>query len=220
MKTSSFINFGPAKLARRGQMRVRESEHGAPLHDFGIIHAESVRLDVFARFEAVIVERGRRTGGAAAVDVSRGSLVDEALPAIAGLSLDGRASIVISTADNRALCETLGVTPDPERRAHPSFFYTATQVGMGLSVAELCAACGFDVERGPMLASSRARFEMPLLTDVSYDVRGEVRSLTRKSSRKLGQMDLLHYVLRLEDEDGRIVCETQNVWVLPRGVTA
>ena len=141
-------------------------------------------------------------------------------PDVAGLTLDGVTSITISAAENRALCEMLGVAPDPSGSAHPSFFYTATQVGMGLSVAELCAACDFDVEHGPMLASSGARFQAPIMTDVPYFVRGRICALTRKISRKLGEMDLLEYVLGLEDEDGRLVCETQNVWVLPRGAAA
>jgi hypothetical protein len=125
--------------------------------------------------------------------------------------------VVISAAENAALCRCLGVEPDTGGEAHPSYYYSATQVGMGLTVAELCARCAFDVEDGPMLASSEAEFHAPLLTETPYRVRGEIVSLTRKASRTLGTMDLLHYRLRLVGPDGTTAVETTNVWVLPRG---
>lgn len=139
------------------------------------------------------------------------------LPDIAALCLDGYEPIVIDQAENRALCVTMGIEPDREGRAHPSYFYTATQVGMGLTVAELCAACNFDVADGPMMATSGARFHAELLIGKPYLVRGRVISLLRKHSRKLGVMDLLDFRLWLETMDGSPVVETHNVWVLPRG---
>jgi hypothetical protein len=138
-------------------------------------------------------------------------------PDVAGLCLDGADAVVISAAENAALCEVMGVSPPAGGEAHPSYFYSATQVGMGLTVAQLCAACGFDVEDGPMLAGSEARFHAPLMTETPYRVRGEIVSLARKASRKLGSMDLLEYRLRLVAPDGAVAVETTNLWVLPRG---
>lgn len=142
------------------------------------------------------------------------------VPDVAGLSLDGIDTVLISSAENRALCETMGVQPDPDGRAHPSYYYIATQIGMGLTVAELCAACDFDVADGPMMATSGARFHRPIMTEQPYRVRGTIAGLTRKQSRRLGTMDLLDYRLRLETLDGDSVVETHNVWVLPRGAKA
>jgi acyl dehydratase len=144
---------------------------------------------------------------------------ESAPPDVAGICLDGREPITISAAENRALCESMGVAPAADGSAHPSYYYAATQVGMGLSVAELCARCDFDVNDGPMLASSEARFLGPLRTGTPYRVRGEILGLTRKNSRKLGTMDVLDYRLRLVDADGLAVVETVNVWVLPRGAS-
>jgi hypothetical protein len=144
-------------------------------------------------------------------------VTEPALPDVAGLSLDGSETVVIGAAENRALCETMGITPDVDGRAHPSFYYIATQVGMGMSVAELCAACAFDVADGPMMATSGARFVRPMMTGEPYRVRGNIVSLVRKQSRRLGVMDLLDYRLRLETLAGECVAETHNVWVLPRG---
>ena len=46
---------------------------------------------------------------------------------------------------------------------------------------------------------------------------GEILSLVRKQSRKLGVMDVLTYRLRLHKQaDGTCILETDNVWVLPR----
>jgi hypothetical protein len=96
------------------------------------------------------------------------------------------------------------------------YFFIATQVGMGMTVAELCRACDFDVEDGPMIASSNVTFSRPLMTQQAYRVTGEIVSLTRKRSRTFGVMDSLTYVLRLALSDGTPVLETSNVWLLPR----
>lgn len=137
-------------------------------------------------------------------------------PNVAGFSLDGREPIIISAAENRALCEGMGVRPWADGQAHPSYYYTATQIGMGLTVRELCACCDFDVENAPMMATSECHYFKPLMTETPYWVRGHIESLVRKRSRKLGVMDLLDYRLKLIDADQATVLETLNVWVLPR----
>jgi hypothetical protein len=137
-------------------------------------------------------------------------------PQVAGTSLAGALPYVISAEENRALCESTGVAPAGDGTAHPIYFYIATQVGMGMTVAGLCAACEFDVEDGPMMASSKVTFAKALVTDQPYRVTGRIVSLVRKPSRKLGVMDMLEYVLELSLPDGTPVLSTTNVWVLPR----
>ncbi|MBX3510138.1 MAG: hypothetical protein KF700_02985 [Hyphomonadaceae bacterium] len=137
-------------------------------------------------------------------------------PDVAGFLLDGAGPIVISAAENDALCRGMGVAANANGEAHPSYYYTATQIGMGLTVRELCAKCDFNVDDGPMMATSAARYLRPLMTETPYWVRGRVESLVRKRSRKLGVMDLLDYRLQLIDAAGVTVLEADNVWVLPR----
>jgi hypothetical protein len=137
-------------------------------------------------------------------------------PQVAGVSLNGAADYVISADENRALCESTGVAPAGDGSAHPIYFFIATQVGMGMTVAGLCAACDFDVAEGPMMASSKVTFSRPLMTGQSYRVTGRIMSLVRKPSRKLGVMDMLEYLLELSLTDGTPVLSTTNVWVLPR----
>ncbi len=137
-------------------------------------------------------------------------------PSVAGISLSGKTPYVISADENRALCATIGVAPAEDGSAHPIYFYIATQIGMGMTVAELCKTCDFDVEDGPMITSTKVGFSQPLMTEVLYQVTGEILGLIRKLSRKLGVMDMLEYELRLSLPDGTAVLKTTNVWVLPR----
>ena len=139
-------------------------------------------------------------------------------PPVAGYSLAGSQPYTISAQENAALCASIGVQPARDGTAHPIYFYIATQVGMGQTVAGLCQVCEFNIEDGPMMAGSRVTFQQPLRTGQAYEVGGEIVSLVRKASRKFGMMDMLEYVLRLSLPDGTPVLSTTNVWVLPRKV--
>ena len=137
-------------------------------------------------------------------------------PNVAGTKLDGTKIFEIPPEENSALCLSTGIEASSDGRAHPIYYYIATQVAMGQTVAGLCAVCEFDVDDGPMMGSSSVRFEGTLRTSVPYRVTGEILSLVRKRSRKLGVMDVLTYRLGLHEVDGEKVLETDNVWVLPR----
>jgi hypothetical protein len=133
-----------------------------------------------------------------------------------GYLLDGAQPYVISALENAALCHSIGVGPATDGSAHPIYYYIATQIGMGASVAELCAACDFDIADGPMIVSSTAEFSAPLLVDQPYTVKGQIESLVRKNSRKLGVMDLVEYTLALLDSAHRTAVKTTTRWALPR----
>jgi len=138
-------------------------------------------------------------------------------PDVAGTSLDGTQVFTISAEENAALCKSTGVEPAADGTAHPIYYYIATQVAMGKTVAGVCETCEFDVEDGPMMGSSGVNFSEPLQVGADYKVTGEILSLVRKKSRKLGVMDVLTYRLRLHPAaGGDAVLETDNVWVLPR----
>lgn len=137
-------------------------------------------------------------------------------PDVVGTSLDGTEAYLVDGGQNAALCRSTGVEPAADGSAHPIYYYIATQIGMGQSVAGLCAICEFDVEEGPMMGSSSVRFSGPLRVGTPYRVTGEIIGLDRKRSRKLGVMDVLTYRLRLHDEGGVQALEADNVWVLPR----
>lgn len=138
-------------------------------------------------------------------------------PAVAGLSLASAEPYVIRAEDNAALCATLGAAPAADGSAHPVYYYVAAQAGMGLTVAELCRACGFDAGEGLVLASSKVAFARPLRVGEPYRVDGRVLGLERRPSRRFGRLDLLEYEIRLRAPDGAAVLTTVNVWALPRG---
>lgn len=138
-------------------------------------------------------------------------------PDVRGVSLSGDGTITISAEDDAALCRSTNVEPASDGTAHPVWFFVASQVGMGRSVAGICEACQFDVNDGPMMTGSRVAFSRPIRTGVSYRVEGEIKGLTRKRSRTLGVMDLMEYELRLVGaDDGTTVLVTTNSWALPR----
>lgn len=137
-------------------------------------------------------------------------------PDVSGVSLSGTATFSIAAADNAALCRSTGVEPASDGTAHPIWFFVATQVGMGKTVAGVCQACDFNVEDGPMMTGSRVDFAAPIRVDTPYRVEGEIKGLTRKRSRTLGVMDIMEYQLRLIGADGAAVLVTTNSWALPR----
>jgi len=93
-------------------------------------------------------------------------------PPVAGYSLTGSQPYTISAEENEALCASIGVQPARDGTAHPIYFYIATQVGMGQTVAGLCQVCEFNVEDGPMMAGSKVTFQQPLRTGQAYEVSG------------------------------------------------
>lgn len=119
--------------------------------------------------------------------------------------------------ENAALCAAVGTDPAPDGRAHPIFYYIATQVGMGMTVGQLLAACDFDVADGPMMTGSEAAFTDELRTETDYRVDGQIQSLTRKASRTFGTADILRFRLTLASPDGTEVLQCVNEWILPRG---
>ena len=138
-------------------------------------------------------------------------------PEVAGVSLDGTETFTVSAEENDRLCRSVGVSAADDGTAHPIWYYVATQVAMGKTVAGVCETCEFDVDDGPMMGSSGVRFTSPILVGKPYKVSGEILSLVRKRSRKLGVMDVLTYRLRLHPAGGGdAILETDNVWVLPR----
>ena len=123
-------------------------------------------------------------------------------PDVAGTSLDGTKTFTITAEENAALCRSTGVEPAADGSAHPIYYYIATQVAMGKTVAGVCETCEFDVDDGPMMGSSGVKFSGQLMVGESYKVTGEILSLVRKKSRKLGVMDVLTYRLRLHPAAG------------------
>ena len=103
--------------------------------------------------------------------------------------------------------------------AHLVWAYIATQRGIGISVADLCALADFAVEDGPMLGSVEMTYSRPLELGVEYRVTGEVIGIERKHGRKAGVFDVMTFRERLLAPDGAEVASTTNTFILPRRET-
>lgn len=139
----------------------------------------------------------------------------EQVPNITGKVLPG-GEYRITAEENRRLCAALYTTASDDGTAHPVYAYIATQSGMGLTVDGLLAICEFDAADGPMLGSSNTRYLQPIKTEATYRINGEIVSLSRKSSRKLGVIDILEYRLVMDRPTGERVLDVTNTWILPR----
>jgi hypothetical protein len=135
--------------------------------------------------------------------------------AVAGTTFPG-GSYRVSREENERLCRAVGAVADPDGRAHPIFYYIATQSSMGISVAELLALCDFDVADGPLMVGSEVSFQGELRIDQDYGVTGKINSLVRKPSRAFGAVDLLSFELSLLNHDNAPIVTCTNQWVLPR----
>jgi hypothetical protein len=125
-------------------------------------------------------------------------------------------TFTITTQEADDLASALESAPATDAGVHPIWAYIATQRGIDVSIAELCALADFDVEDGPMLGSVEIEYSQPLQADVPYRVTGEVVDLERKVGRKAGTFDLLTYRLALRAPDGSGVASCTNTFVLPR----
>lgn len=137
------------------------------------------------------------------------------VPNVGGRTLPG-GEYRISTEENLRMCEALYTEPAADGSAHPIYGYVATQSGMGVSIDGLLEICEFDVADGPMIGGSNARYFCEIQTNETYRVSGKIVSLTRKTSKKLGVIDVLEFKLTLARVSGEAVVEVTNTWILPR----
>lgn len=122
-------------------------------------------------------------------------------------------SIVLTGEDASSLAQVLG-SPASGHALHPLFAFIGAQRGIGVSVAELCAAVGFDVEDGPLLGSLQIEWHRDLKAATEYAVEGEITSLLRKHGRS-GTIDIFDFQERLLD-DGGVAATVDVTFVLPR----
>lgn len=126
-------------------------------------------------------------------------------------------TFTISRLENDQLADVLGQSPYLDAgHVHPLWAYIATQRGIGVGIAELCAIADFDVNDGPMLGSVDIEYSGRLQVDVQYRVVGEVVGIERKSGRRVGTFDVLTYRERLLAPDNSEVATVTNSFILPR----
>ncbi|MCW2983866.1 MAG: hypothetical protein JWR63_1436 [Conexibacter sp.] len=126
-------------------------------------------------------------------------------------------TFTVTPVDDREFREAV-CAPSADQ-AHPAWAYIATQRGIGIGVAELCALVDFDMADGPMLGSVRMEFAQPIELGRAYRVTGEVLGVDHKEGRRTGPFDILAFRERLLAEDGSEVASSTNTFILPRRIT-
>jgi hypothetical protein len=121
----------------------------------------------------------------------------------------------ITEEEDRQVLDVVGGDPAADGTAHPLWAYIATQRGIGISVADLCALADFDVNDGPMLGSTDLEYAGKLRIGVPYRVTGEVIDIARKAGRS-GTFDVMTFRERLVGEDGEAVASSTSTFILPR----
>ncbi|HEX9832740.1 MAG TPA: hypothetical protein VGA66_06560 [Mycobacterium sp.] len=109
------------------------------------------------------------------------------------------------------------VYAEPAEQAHPIAAFVGAQRGMGCTVAELFVLLGSDINDGPVLAESIIEHHSDLVTEVPYDVEGEVIGIVRKHGAALGLFDLVTVRFTLSPHAGDVVATVTNVYAIRRG---
>lgn len=104
-------------------------------------------------------------------------------------------------------------SPSPE--PHPVAAFILANRGIGISLADLFALFGSDINDGPLLAESQIELHRPLAEDADYEVRGEITAVERRQSRRIGPFDRITCRFDLF-QDGTAAATVTNVFAVPR----
>jgi len=103
---------------------------------------------------------------------------------------------------------------------HPVFACIASLRALGVSLGDLCELCGFDIADGPLLGECDMELSGEFQPGTRYLSSAVIETFERVTSRRLGLMDRLGFVVRLETPDGAMVATIRYLWLLPRGMNA
>lgn len=103
----------------------------------------------------------------------------------------------------------------PPGVAHPQYVYYAALGGMGVTLDELFALVDATSDSGVMFGEAGIEQRRPLGLGKTYDVRGEITGIVRKTGRRAGTFDVLSFVLEVVD-GGEVVGVSTNHFVFPR----
>tara|TARA_B100001057_G_scaffold488112_1_gene571924 strand:+ start:618 stop:1040 length:423 start_codon:yes stop_codon:yes gene_type:complete len=75
----------------------------------------------------------------------------------------------------------------------------------GISLDELFKLLDFDVSKGPMLGQCDVSFNSKIMLNQKYDVKGRIISIDHKKSKKIGDIDIVKFVVEIILKKEKIV---------------
>lgn len=105
----------------------------------------------------------------------------------------------------------------PTGAAHPMYGYYTAIIGMHPSLDEIFAYAHSSADEGVMFGEAGLEFHQPLRIGETYRVEGGFTKVVRKTSSRLGAMDLISFELRMFSADGTLAATSTNTFVYPRG---
>ena len=103
----------------------------------------------------------------------------------------------------------------PRPEPHPVAAFVLANRGIGISLADLFALFGSDINDGPLLAESSIELHRPLAEDAEYQVQGVIESVERRRSRRIGPFDRITCRFDLL-QSGDLAATVTNVFAIPR----
>jgi len=104
---------------------------------------------------------------------------------------------------------------EPRSEPHPVAAFVLANRGIGISLADLFALFGSDINDGPLLAESAIELHRPLAEDADYEVRATIESVESRRSRRIGPFDRITCRFDLF-EAGDLAATVTNVFAVPR----
>ncbi len=84
----------------------------------------------------------------------------------------------------------------------------------GISLDELFKLLDFDVGKGPMLGQCDILFNSKIMLNQKYDVKGRIVSIDHKESKKIGDIDIVKFVVEIILKKEKIV-SAEYTLILP-----
>ncbi len=99
---------------------------------------------------------------------------------------------------------------------HPMFLYFAAIRGMGCTLEAFFRLFDASADDGPMLGENEISQIRPMRTNEEYVVRAHVTDVKRKSSRRVGTMDLVTARFEISRGDDELIGTCSSVFIFPR----
>lgn len=141
---------------------------------------------------------------------------EEEMQALVGHRLP-EGSVAIEHWEAVLTAETTASPPLADGIAHPVCLFHVPLNGVGMRIADFFVLFKADSDEAVRAGEFRWSFKRALRENVPYRASGEVVSVERKESSKLGTMDLVTFRIDLHDQaDGGQVASASYTWLLLR----